>query len=43
VHIDGVKDNQPTSGLGFVELSGYSGRPAFWWLFRSAWEDDGSL
>jgi len=38
VHIDGEKGGQPVGGMGFVELSGYAGRPIFWWIFRNTWE-----
>ncbi len=30
VHIDGSKQGQPVGGIGFVELSGYSGRTFLW-------------
>jgi len=31
VHIEGTKQEHPVGGLGFVELSGYSGRTLIWW------------
>jgi predicted secreted hydrolase len=39
VHIDGLKEGSPIGGLGFVELSGYAGRPFLWFLFPSVWGD----
>lgn len=40
MHIDGTKAGNPIEGMGFVELSGYAGRPLFWFLFSSIWENE---
>jgi predicted secreted hydrolase len=37
IHIDGVKGGAPIDGLGYVELSGYAGRPLLWFLFPNEW------
>ncbi|MCZ7585949.1 MAG: carotenoid 1,2-hydratase [Deltaproteobacteria bacterium] len=37
VFIDGERAGEPVGGAGFVELSGYAGRPLFWWLFADQW------
>jgi len=42
VHIDGVKGGEDVEGLGFVELSGYAGRPAFWRFF-DVWDEKGAF
>lgn len=31
VHIEGTKQGHPVGGMGYVELSGYSGRTFVWW------------
>ncbi|MBZ0273425.1 hypothetical protein K8I61_15405 [bacterium] len=38
VFIDGEREGLPVGGAGFVELSGYAGRPLLWWLFPEMWE-----
>ncbi|MCB9478138.1 MAG: hypothetical protein H6683_00510 [Deltaproteobacteria bacterium] len=43
VRFDGVKEGGPTGGMGFVELSGYAGRPALWKLFEDVWESAKAL
>jgi len=33
INVAGEKEGEPIGGRGFVELSGYAGRPLLWWLF----------
>jgi len=37
ISVHGVRANDLVVGSGFVELSGYAGRPLLWWLFPDAW------
>ena len=39
IHIEGEKQGDPIEGMGFVELSGYAGRPLLWKLFSDMWEN----
>ena len=39
MHIEGAKAGSPVAGMGFVELSGYAGRPLLWFLFSDIWEN----
>ncbi len=41
VRIDGIKNDAPIDGLGYVELSGYAGRPIAWFLFPDDWGNGG--
>ncbi|NLH47567.1 MAG: hypothetical protein GX444_03075 [Myxococcales bacterium] len=36
--VTGKNQDEPVNGVGFVELSGYAGRPIFWFLF-DVWDD----
>lgn len=38
IEIEGTRGGEAVGGAGFVELSGYAGRPAFWWLFPDMWD-----
>lgn len=39
IDIAGTKEGEPIGGRGYVELSGYAGRPLLWWLF-DAWDEE---
>jgi predicted secreted hydrolase len=38
MNVEGTKGGQPVTGRGFVELSGYAGRPMFWQFF-DVWDE----